>query len=512
VLGADWSQWGGTCYKNMISDENGLPESFEPGKKRPGGGIDLATTENVKWTARLGSNAYGNPTVADGRVFVGTDDLTVEDDSRFKRSRGGLVKCLDEATGELVWQLVIPERKWGLPKGFHFGHQHLGVCSSPTVEDDRIYVVTSAGDVVCLDINGQADGNDGPFEKEGQYMVGPGKSPVELTPKDGDIVWQYDMITEIRVCPHDAASCSILVHGDMLYTSTSNGVGGAHNKCVSPEAPSFIVLDKRTGKLVAFDNEGIGNRMWHAQWSSPSLGEVAGKTLVFFGGGDGICYAFEAVTDAREEPIHLKKVWSYDGNPPHYRFRDGKPIPYYEGDKRKKYSTNKNDGRYVGPSQIIATPVFHEDRIYVPIGQDPAHGRGKGMLHCIDATKTGDITKTGCIWTYDGMDRSISTVAVADGLVYAADIAGRIHCLDADTGACHWVYDAGAETWGGPLVADGKLYFGTKRHFFVMAEGREADVLSKTYLGSPVYSTPIAANGVLYVASQRYLWAVCQNP
>jgi outer membrane protein assembly factor BamB len=380
------------------------------------------------------------------------------------------------------------------------------------VEDDRVYVVTSAGDAICLDANGQGDGNDGPFEDEGRYMVGPDKPPVELTPGDGDILWQYDMITEIGVCPHDAASCSILVHGDMLYMSTSNGVGGPHEKCVCPEAPSFVVLDKRTGRLVAVDDEGIGARMYHAQWSSPSLGKVGEKTLVFFGGGDGVCYAFEAISEARTEPIHLHKVWWYDANPPHYRYRDGKPIPYYAGDKRKKNSPNKNDGRYVGPSQIIATPVFHQGRIYVPIGQDPAHGRGKGMLHCIDATQTGDITQTGRIWSYDALDRSISTVAVAGGLVYAADIAGRIHCLDADTGECCWVHDAGAETWGGPLVADGKLYFGTKRHFFVMTEGRGARVLSKTYLGSPVYSTPIAANGVVYVASQRYLWAVCRTP
>ena len=87
---------------------------------------------------------------------------------------------------------------------------------------------------------------------------------------------------------------------------------------------------------------------------------------------------------------------------------------------------------------------------------------------------------------------------------YAA--TGRV--LDADSGKCCWVYETKAETWGGILVADGKLYFGTKKEFFVMAAGKEPRVLSRVRLGSPVYSTPIAANGVLYVASQQYLWAV----
>jgi len=508
---ADWPQWGGCDSRNMVSEEKGLPDSFEPGKKAPsGGGIDPATTKNVKWTARLGSAAYGNPTVAGGRVFLGTDDLTAAEDPRFTRSKGGLVKCLDEATGELVWQLVCPKRT-GIPKEMHFSQQHLGVCSSPTVDGDRVYVVSSTGDVLCLDVDGQADGNDGPYTDEGQYMAGLGKKPVELAEHDGDVVWRFDPIEELGVFVHDAASCSVLIHGDLIYLSTSNGVNQAHDAILAPEAPAMIALDKRTGRLAARESDGISARLFHCQWSSPSLAKVDGKTLVFFGGGDGVCYAFEALAEAPESPVDLEKVWSYDCNPAEYRLRDGKPIPYYEGDKRKRYSTNKNDGNYLGPSQIIATPVFHAGRVYVAIGQDPAHGRGRGLLHCIDATKSGDVTETGRIWTYDGLDRSMATVTIADGLVYASDVAGRLHCLDADTGQVCWVRETGAETWGGALVADGKLYLGNKRQFFILAAGREPKVLSELSLGSPAYSTPITANGVVYVASQRYLWAVAQE-
>lgn len=508
---ADWPQWGGRNSRNMVSEETGLPDSFEPGKKMPSGrGIDPATTKNVKWTARLGSAAYGNPTVARGKVFLGTDDLTVSEDPRFTRSKGGLVKCLDEATGELVWQLVCPKRS-NIPKEMHFSHQHLGVCSSPTVDGGRVYVVSSAGDVLCLDVDGQADGNDGPYADEGQYLASHGKKPVDLSERDGDILWRFDPIEELGVFVHDAASCSVLVHGDVVYLSTSNGVNEAHDAVIAPEAPAMIALDKRTGRLVARENEGISARLFHCQWSSPSLAEVDGKALVLFGGGDGVCYAFEALADVPKEPADLKLVWSYDCNPPEYKYRDGKPIPYYEGDKRKRYSTNENDGKYVGPSQIIATPVFHAGQVYVAIGQDPAHGRGKGLLHCIDATQTGDVTATGKIWSYDGLDRSMATVTIADGLVYASDVAGRLHCLDADTGQVYCVHDLGAETWGGALVADGKLYIGNKRQFFILAAGREPKVLSQLRLGSPAYSTPIAANGVVYVASQRYLWAVAQE-
>ena len=206
--------------------------------------------------------------------------------------------------------------------------------------------------------------------------------------------------------------------------------------------------------------------------------------------------------------MYLKKVWSYDCDPPSYKFRNGKPIHYTDGDKRKRLSPNKDDGLYVGPSEIIATPVFYNNRVYVAIGQDPMHGRGRGMLHCIDATKTGDITETGRIWSYDGLDRTIASATIADGLVYIPDIAGRIHCLDADSGQRRWVYETGAQCWGSILVADGKLFFGNKTEFFVMAAGNEPKLLSRVRLGAPMYTTPVAANGVLYVASQQYLWAL----
>jgi outer membrane protein assembly factor BamB len=511
--GGDWPQWGGTSNCNMVSSERGLPESFERGKKAASGqGIDPATTKNVRWVARLGSAAYGNPTVANGRVYVGTDDLTVTEDPRFKRSEAGMVKCFDEATGKLLWQLVTPKRTGDLPKGTLYTHQHLGTLSSPTVEGDRVYVVSSACEVLCLDVQGQANGNDGPFQDEGKYMVPPGQPPVELNANDADIVWRLDLIKDLDVIPHDAASCSILIHGDLLYLSTSNGVDNPHAKAVHPDAPGFIAVDKRTGRMVAHEVEDLSRRMWHCNWCSPSLGQVGDKPLVFLGGPDGWCYAFEALTTIPEQPVSLKKVWSYDANPPSYRVRDGQPIEYYAGDKRKSNSPNKDDGNYVGPSEIIGTPVFHQNRIYVAIGQDPAHGRGRGIFHCIDATKTGDITASGRIWAYDGLDRSMATAAVADGLVYITDIAGRLHCLDADTGRCLWVHETKAETWGGVLVADGKLFFGTKKSFWTMAAGKEPKVLSELHLGSPVYSTPIAANGVLYVASQQYLWAVQQQP
>ena len=513
VQAGDWPSWGGCDLgRNMVSCETGLPETFKPGEKSPkGDGMLPGTTENVRWVARLGTFICGNPTVADGRVFVGTDDASLQGDPRLKRTKGGMVWCLDEKTGQMLWRLPVPARpKERLPENAHYGQQNLGVCSSPTIVGNRAYVLTNSCEVLCLNVKGQADGNDGPFQDEGQYIAGSKNPPVQLEKTDGDIIWKYDLIKELDVCPHDVAACSVLVDGDILYCTSANGVNHEHTFCLRPEAPSFIALDAATGKLLATDTEDLGHRMWHCLWSPPTIGVVNGKKLVFFGGGDGLCYAFEALKEVPKEPIHFKKVWSYDCDPPNYRdpLGDGQPFNYYIGDKRKKYTTNKDDGTFLGPSEIIASPVFHEGRVYCTIGQDPMHGRGRGLLTCIDATKTGDITKTGCIWTYDGIERTIASVAISDGLLYATDLAGHIHCLDVKTGKPYWVYETHADTWSTPLVADGKVFVTTTKKLVTLAAGKEMKLISEIPLGSSAYATPIAANGTLFVCSQSYLWAV----
>ena len=496
---ADWPQWGGLDLgRNTVSAETGLPESFT---------TQGETNGNIRWRAPMGTFVYGNPTVAGGRVFVGTDDYLLQEDTRFHRTHGGLLHCLDEKTGQLLWRLVVPARpKERLPEGAHYGQQKIGTCSSVAVSGQRAFFMTGAAEIMCLDVKGQADGNDGPFQDEARYMAGPGQPPVKLGPRDADIIWSYDLVDQLGICPHDVSGCSPLIDGRILYSETCNGVNHEHTACLRPNAPSFIALDTETGKLLATDTEDLGHRMWHCLWSPPSLGTVNGKKLVFFGGGDGLCYAFEALASVPDQPVHFKKVWQYDCVPPNYREPEGKPFNYYIGDKRKKYTTNKDDGTFLGPSEIISTPVFHEGRVYCTIGQDPSHGRGRGLLHCIDASKTGDITKSGCVWTYDGLERTIASVAVSDGLVYAVDLPGRVHCLDAATGKPYWVFETRGETWGSPLVADGKVFINTKKRLEVFAAGKTPKLLAEIPLGAA--SSPIVANGTLYVSSSRYLYAV----
>jgi outer membrane protein assembly factor BamB len=93
--------------------------------------------------------------------------------------------------------------------------------------------------------------------------------------------------------------------------------------------------------------------------------------------------------------------------------------------------------------------------------------------------------------------------------LFVSDFSGYVHCLDADTGKLHWVYDMKAHMWGSTLVADGKVYVGDEDgDLVVLASDKKMTLLSETYFPAPIYSTPVVANGVLYVATQSHLYAL----
>jgi outer membrane protein assembly factor BamB len=275
-----------------------------------------------------------------------------------------------------------------------------------------------------------------------------------------------------------------------------------HNAVDKPEAPSLVVVDKKNGRLLAREDEGISQRIFHSTWSSPALGTVDGQRRIFFCGGDGICYAFPALTSqanssARDDGVAmLKAVWRFDCDP-------GAP-------KENIHSYIRN--RRESPSNIKSMPVFDQGRLYVTVGGDIWWGKLEAWLQCVDVKGEGDVTKTGLLWSYPVERHCCSTPAVHDRLAYVADCAGKVHCVDVNTGQPVWVHDAKREIWASPLVADGKVYVGNRRgEFWVLAAGRQRKVLSQIRLDAPVFSTAVAANGVLYVSTMDTLYALKQS-
>ncbi|HAK97272.1 MAG TPA: pyrrolo-quinoline quinone [Planctomycetes bacterium] len=472
-------RWGGLPDSNMVSGAADLP-------------ADLNGLSPL-WEVRAGTRQYSIPAIDGGRIYVASNDAGFVRPG-YKPANGGALRCLDRASGALIWHLASPRYMEGLTPPYHFDQWSCGICSCPLVDGERVYVVGNRGEIMCCDREGQRNGNDGPFTDELAYMgIGDG---FPLGPSDGDIIWIYNLIKEVDAVPHDVCGSTLLLAGDFLYACTSNGIDDRHDKVARPDSPSLIVLDKRTGKLVAADGERIGRRMLHGHWSSPAAGTVGGRTLIFFGGGDGVLYAFEPVTAAAAEVQTLKKAWSFDCNPPEYRMRRGVPVPYSRDSKKSPD----------GPSEIIGTPVCYKNRVYVAIGQSPLHGEGQGRLSCIDAATGAEVWGSGLV------DRSLATPSIAGGLLYIADGSGGLHCFDAETGVRHWLHELGAGAWtASTFVADGKVYASSEAGvLWVLRAGSAKEVLSKIRFPTHL-ATPNAADGVLYVPTQKSLIAYPGN-
>jgi outer membrane protein assembly factor BamB len=431
----------------MVSAMKGLPGEW-----------DVETKKNVKWVAELGSQSYGNPVVAGGMVFVGTNNELLRD----KNQPGdrGVLMAFRESDGEFLWQQTHTKVEAGRANDWPFQ----GVASSPLIEGEKLYYVTNRGVVMCLDIQGFRDNeNDGVVKDEkltGQF--------------DADVIWAFDMMEQVGAYPHNLSNSSPVMWGDLIFVSTSNGQDESHVNVPSPRAPSIIAINKVSGEL-AWEDNSVEDRILHGQWSTPAVGEIGGVVQVVSAQGDGW---------VRGYTLEGEKLWEFDTNP-----------------KDSVWPRTRNE--------LIATPVIYENRVYIANGQDPEHGEGVGHFYAIDATRRGDITESGRVWHYDKIRRSISTAAVADGLVYISDFSGFLHCLDAKTGQPYWTHDTFAAIWGSPFVADGKVYLGDEDgDVVVLQHGKEKKVLAEMNMGSAVYATPVPANGVLFINNRNEMFAL----
>ncbi|MGI9458020.1 MAG: PQQ-binding-like beta-propeller repeat protein [Aeoliella sp.] len=528
----EWPQWGGDSMRNNTPVGENIPTDWDIGEFDPEtGDWDSSTAKNIKWVARLGSPTYGNAVVADGKVFVGTNNGAGWLERYPFDVDLGCLLAFDQETGTYLWQHSSEKLKTGRVHDW----PDQGICCAALVEGKRLWFVTSRGEVRCLDTEGFYDGeNDGPVQDESH--------PVE---EEADVIWVLDFMAEpLFVSQHNMCSCSLTAAGDVLFVNTSNGLDEPHINLPSPDAPSFMAVDKNTGKVLWTD-KSPGLNILHGQWSSPTYGVINDQPQVIFGGGDGWVYSFDPAGDGQGG---AKLLWKFDANP-----------------KTSEWIVSGRGTR----NNIIATPVIYDGLVYVAVGQDPEHLEGIGHLWCIDPNKRGNVSpelafnssdpnkeiphkrlqavvedegdfvranpNSAAVWQFSEVDRnndgeidyeetmhrSCGTVAIKDDILYISDFSGLFHCIDAKTGEVHWYYDMLAMAWGSPLIVEGKVYIGDEDgQIAIFRHSKDPNVAMKDdggemipYHGevdmrNSVYSTPIVVDNVLYISNRTHLFAI----
>ena len=323
----DWPQWRGADRLGVWT-ETGIVEA-------------LPDELTVSWRVPVGSG-FSGPAVADGRVFI--TDWAEDPESR---TMDGTERALafDEETGETLWI-----REWPTSYRMLMGSYAIGPRATPTVDDDRVYVVGAAGDLFCLDV------------------------------ETGDVIWEKHFIQEFDTfVPTWGVASSPLVDGDRLIAIAGAEPGGL-----------VIAFDKRTGEEI-----------WRAL---DVVGEMGyGQPIIIEAGGARQLIVWHAAALVSLEPetgeVYWEEEWEVASGmsvatPVHSgdylfvtQFYRGSLMMELDRDRAdatmlwKGRSTSEMPDESEGLHALITTPLIIGDHIY---------GVGSyGELRGLDA-KTGE--------------------------------------------------------------------------------------------------------------------------
>ena len=133
-------------------------------------------------------------------------------------------------------------------------------------------------------------------------------------------------------------------------------------------------------------------------------------------------------------------------------------------------------------------------------------------MQCIDATGTGDVTKTHSVWRKDGIKAGYTALVANEGIVYVVNDLGNMLAFDAESGEQLWDKDLGTVGKGSPVFADGKLYAPeTNGNFHILKPSREeCKTLCSVRLPAgqglvgmdEIYSSPAISDGKIYLVTR----------
>lgn len=422
----DCPQWQLSPLRNNVVESDKIPSSW-----------NVETGENVVWSVKLGSETYGNPVIANGKVYAGTNNGAAYL-NRYPNSVDlGVLLCFDEKTGKFLWQHSSEK----LPTGRVHDWPDQGICSAPLLDGDKLWFVTSRGEVACLDAEGFHDNeDDGSFVNE-QVRV----AEVQRTePTFAPITTQLDagkLSDELRALLEkqgEAIEGEVKVEVETAKTAwkLTGKFGGIDRtlvaKVIGPRLAVFknlSVADKSEADVIW--KVDMMKQLGVSQHNMCSCSLTCAGDLLFVNTSNGVdeghvnLPADDAPSFACLKRSTGEVLWT-DNSPganvlhgqwssPAYAVIDGVPQVIFgagdgwlygfqaEGENGKskllwKFDCNPKTSLYkltgATRNHLIGTPVVYNDLVFIAVGEDPEHGEGDGHLWCVDPKKRGDISPT----------------------------------------------------------------------------------------------------------------------
>ncbi len=281
--------------------------------------------------------------------------------------------------------------------------------------------------------------------------------------RDGRILWKHSLTEELgRTSGYGGRlHTPIIDEGrvviSMVYILTRWDTGP------KKAGHLYFAFDKRTGELLWASQPG--GRPLDTTYSVPAVAVIDGRRMLIAGNADGNVYGMYARTG--------EKVWTFRLS------------------KRGINTSVVVDGKYA----------------YVTHSEENLEGTKMGSVVCLDASQTGDITKTGVVWHHDGLTVGYSSPTIVGGRLYVVTNSANLICFDAKTGAQLWEYSLGRVMKGSPVVtADKVIYAGeVNGRFLILRDAgdhcEELDIKQFPRRGDAVVAingSPAVADGRVY--------------
>ncbi|HVT58458.1 MAG TPA: PQQ-binding-like beta-propeller repeat protein [Thermoanaerobaculia bacterium] len=289
--------------------------------------------------------------------------------------------------------------------------------------------------------------------------------------RDGKIAWWRSLTEEFGLISGvGGRTHSPLVDEDRLIVSFVNAGWGDQG----PPRHRVFAFDKRTGELRWVSTPGELPQDFNIQ-TTPVVAEIGGQRLLIEGQGDGWIYALKARTG--------EKVWSF----------------------------------HLSKGAFNNTVVVHDKVVFAAHGEENLDTGLQGRVVAIDATGTGDVTRTHELWRNDEVVSGFPSPLYHDGLLYVVDNAAALAALDATTGKILWRHKLGTIGKASPVWADGKLYVAeVNGRFDILKPSRgSVEVLDEQRLRTAdgsrfaeIYGSPAVAYGRIYFAAESGLYCL----
>jgi outer membrane protein assembly factor BamB len=377
----------------------------------------------IAWTFPAGLAWYSRPLVEDGRVYAACPGMR------------GLAYCLDLATGRTVW---FARRPW-TPETL----ANSGKCAACYVTPGVSSSVIDAGDRLVLNEYGGQSRN---FARRHLTWIDKTTGGILRREPAGH-------------CDYRTGYAALAGDGEVLaYPASTVRLADVPPQFIGPSRIGCHAVD--------------GEKLWEFHIGATFADPVVLNGQVFVGTADGTVFCLNAHGASARQAFGVSDT------------------------RRVAWTFQAGDA--------VNSPVaVHRDRV--------VFGASDGRVHCVDLKSGAERWSLDSGATEPRSFTLFTRPTFAAGRVYIGDACKRLLCIDAETGVLLWTAEASDWMRAAPVVRGGLIFAATLdgRVHCLLDRGEAAEVVWIRPTGPhPVFADPVEADGRLLVTNAN-LWMFC---